>query len=196
MRIQSNSKTWLKAVIFQLADEQRLTLEDTVERWLPGLLPYGNNITIRQLISDTSGLVDDNDITASPAEFADALANVDDPRLRAQLSQIFARVSENRATPVDPVWLVRMAALLAPGTGYHHSNIGWNIAGLVTERATGVPLPTLYEQRIFGPLGLRHSSYQPQGPIDGQHAEGYLIGADGSLAEATAWTALQIFGAA
>ncbi len=133
----------------------------------PGLLPYGKDITIRQLISDMSGLVDDNDIATSPAELEGALGKVDDRRLRTQLSEIFARVSENRATPVDPVWLVRMAAwqplVLAPGTGYHHSNIGWNIAGLVTERVTGVLLPALYEQRIFAPLGLRHSSYQPQG---------------------------------
>jgi GNAT superfamily N-acetyltransferase len=79
--------------------------------------------------------------------------------------------------------------VVAPGTGYHHSNIGWNIAGLVTERVAGAPLPAVYDQRIFSPLKLRHTTYQPQGPIDGPHTEGYLIGDDGSLTEATAWTA-------
>ncbi len=79
--------------------------------------------------------------------------------------------------------------MVAPGTGYHHSNIGWNIAGLVTERVAGAPLPAVYDQRIFSPLKLRHTTYQPRGPIDGPHTEGYLIGDDGSLTEATAWTA-------
>ncbi|HXW78453.1 MAG TPA: serine hydrolase domain-containing protein, partial [Acidimicrobiales bacterium] len=76
MRIQSNSKAWLMAVIFQLADEGKLALSDTVPRWLPGLLPYGNQITIDELISDTSGLIDDNDMEKSRAAWEHALANV------------------------------------------------------------------------------------------------------------------------
>ena len=193
MRIQSNSKTWLIAVILQLINDGRMTLEDTVGQWLPDLLPYGDEITVRGLITDTSGLIDDNDMMNSLTGTEHALANVKDADLRQQLCEIFAQVSDNRATPVDPMWLIRMASwqplVLAPGTGYHHSNIGWNIAGLVTERAAGVPLATLYEQRIFAPLGLRHTSYQPQGPTDGPHAEGYLIEDDGSLTKSTAWTA-------
>jgi hypothetical protein len=51
------------------------------------------------------------------------------------------------------------------------------------------PLPALHDQRTFSPLRLRHTSYQPQGPIEGPHTTGYLIGDDGSLTEATAWTA-------
>jgi len=155
-------------------------------------LPYGDEITLRHLLSDTSGLVDDNDV-GTPVEFERALVNVADAQVRAQLSEIFAEYFNNRATAVDPAWLVRLAAwqplVLAAGTGYHHSNIGWNIAGLVAERVAGAPLPALYDQRIFRPLELRHTSYQPQGPIDGPHAKGYLIADDGSLTEATAWTA-------
>jgi D-alanyl-D-alanine carboxypeptidase len=47
MRLDSNSKFWAMTVILQLAQEGKLQLSDTVERWLPGLLPYGNRITIR-----------------------------------------------------------------------------------------------------------------------------------------------------
>jgi hypothetical protein len=71
---------------------------------------YGDEVTVRQLMSDTSGLVDDNDLGASPAAFAQALANVDDAELTAQLTALFDQVETDRSTPVDAVWLVRLAA--------------------------------------------------------------------------------------
>lgn len=189
LRIQSNSKTWVMAVILQLAKEGRLTLDDTVERWLPGLLPHGGEITIRQLMTDTSGLTDDNVMVAA---FPRHLARVEDPRLRAQLAALAARVRANPAATVAPIWLIRLAAwqplLSSPGSEYHHSNIGWNIVGLIAAKAGGKPLPVLYRERIFHPLELGRTSYQPQGPIAGPHAEGYHIGSDGSLTDATAFT--------
>jgi CubicO group peptidase (beta-lactamase class C family) len=119
IRIQSNSKTWLAAVAFQFANEGRLALGDTVEDWLPGLLPFGHEMTVGQLMSDTSGLVDDNDIAASPPAFAQAVANVGDAELAANLTALFEQVEKDRSMPVDPVWLVRLAAwqplVLAPG---------------------------------------------------------------------------------
>lgn len=46
-----------------------MRLDDTVERWLPGLLPYGSRISVRQLLGHTSGLIDDNDIGRAPAAY-------------------------------------------------------------------------------------------------------------------------------
>lgn len=56
---------------------------------LPGLLPYGYELTVGQLMSDTSGLVGDNDMAASPAAFARAVANIGDAELRANLTTLF-----------------------------------------------------------------------------------------------------------
>ena len=56
MRIESNSKIWLLAVMLQLAKEGKLNLDDTVAHWLPGLLPYGDKITLRRLMSDSERL--------------------------------------------------------------------------------------------------------------------------------------------
>jgi D-alanyl-D-alanine carboxypeptidase len=75
--------------------------------------------------------------------------------------------------------------LFSPGTQYHHSNIGWNLLGLIAAKAGGEPLPVLYQERIFRPLGLEHTAYDPQGPITGPHANGYTIGAAGRLTDAT-----------
>ena len=190
LRIQSLSKAWLLAVTLQLAQEGKLSLSDTVAHWLPGLLPYGSKITILELETDTSGLIDDNTLVQDPAVY---LARVKDAKLRKQLEAIGARLRANPNTPVNPIWLIRFAAwqplLFTPGLRYSHSNIGWNIAGLIVARAAGESLPTLYRDRIFKPLGLTHTSYQPQGQITGpQHAEGYQIAANGTLTNTTAWT--------
>jgi D-alanyl-D-alanine carboxypeptidase len=192
LRIQSNSKPWLLAVALQLAQEGKLSLDDSVARWLPGLLPYGDQITLRELMTDTSGLIDDNDLFQSASAAQTMLARVKDPRLRAQLIAAATQLNTSRATPISPMLFIRLAAwqplLFPPGTRYHHSNIGWNIAGLIVERAAGKSLPVLYEERIFKPLGLTRTTYQPQGPITGPHAEGYLIAPNDSLTDATAWT--------
>jgi D-alanyl-D-alanine carboxypeptidase len=193
MRIESASKTWLVAVTLQLVQEGKLSLEDTVDQWLPGLLrTHGSEITLRQLMSNSSGLIDDNDIShATPAENQARLARVGDPKLRAQLLATAARIRTNPAAQVSPLLWIRFAAwqplLAPPGTSSHHSNIGWNVAGLIAAKAAGKPLPTLYRERIFQPLRLRHTAYDPQGPIAGAHAHGYALTANGTLTDTTAW---------
>jgi len=193
MRIESASKTWLVAVALQLVQEGKLSLDDTVDQWLPGLLrAHGSEITLRQLMSNSSGLIDDNDITrATPAENQARLARVGDPKARAQLLATAARIRANPAAEVSPLLWIRLAAwqplIAPPGTAYHHSNIGWNVAGLVVAKAAGKPLPLVYRERIFQPLKLRNTAYDPQGPIAGAHAHGYELGAGGAVTDATAW---------
>src|SRR5437773_5960942 len=57
-RVGSVTKTFVATVVLQLVGEGKLSLDDTVERWLPGVLPDGDQITIRQLLNHTSGLFD------------------------------------------------------------------------------------------------------------------------------------------
>jgi D-alanyl-D-alanine carboxypeptidase len=57
-RIGSVTKTFVATVVLQLAGEGKLGLDDTVESWLPGLVPNGKNITVRELLDHTSGLFD------------------------------------------------------------------------------------------------------------------------------------------
>jgi D-alanyl-D-alanine carboxypeptidase len=75
--------------------------------------------------------------------------------------------------------------LFAPGTRYHHGNIGWNLAGLIVAKAAGKPLPEVYRERIFEPLGLKDTAYDPQGPIRGSHARGYALYASGRTVDRT-----------
>jgi D-alanyl-D-alanine carboxypeptidase len=186
MRIASISKWYAAALVLHLAQEGRLRLDDSVERWLPGLLPYGSRITLPQLMTDTSGLIDDN---VTPAALATMLARVKDARLRTQLQAIAMRIMRNPSAEVSTLWPIRLAAsqplLSAPGTSYHHSNIGWNILGLVAQKAGGKPIETLYRTRIFEPLRLGSTAFDPQGPIAGPHAHGYSIAPNGTTRDTT-----------
>jgi CubicO group peptidase (beta-lactamase class C family) len=151
---------------------------------------HGNQITIRELLQDASGLIDDNDIwNATPRELHRVLARVGDPKLSGQLLATAARLRANpHASWMSPLLLIHLAdwqpLVAPPGTTYHHSNIGWNIAGLIAAKAGAKPLPMLYRERLFQPLRLQHTAFSPQGPIAGRHAHGYT-GAGGRLVDKT-----------
>jgi D-alanyl-D-alanine carboxypeptidase len=57
-RAGSLAKPFVATVVLQLVAEGRLSLSDTVQRWLPGILPYGDQVTIRQLLNHTGGVPD------------------------------------------------------------------------------------------------------------------------------------------
>ena len=173
-RIGSITKTFVATVVLQLVGEGELSLDDTVERWLPGLVPNGERITVRQLLGHRSGLFD----------------YLDDPRvLRPYLHGDFGYVWTPRR-------LVAISAshppLFPPGTGFSYSNTNYVLLGLVVEAATRRPIG-LELDRLFGRLGLRATSFDTSPRIRGPHAHGYLV--DGSwsdvsvLSPSPAWAA-------
>ena len=141
MRLESVSKAWTATLILQLVGERRMRLDDPVERWLPGLLPSGERITVRELLNHTSGLIDNNDIGHAPAVY---IAQVRDPALRARLVRIERRWAADPALRVPAELWVELAAWLpllsAPGTQYHYSNIGYAVAGMIAEQVGREPL--------------------------------------------------------
>ncbi|MGZ6709702.1 MAG: serine hydrolase domain-containing protein [Solirubrobacteraceae bacterium] len=189
MRLESVSKLWTATVILRLVGEGRMGLDDTVARWLPDLLPYGNRITVRRLLDHTSGMVDSNDIVQVPALY---LRRLHDPALRARIASVARRVQRDPgfAFPAR-LWVDFAAALpleFAPGATFHYSNIGYDVAGLIAERVGGADLATLVRRRIAGPLGLATAAYDPRPRIAGPHAHGYRVAAGRRLTDATSWT--------
>ena len=193
MRLESVTKIYTATLILQLAQEGKLRVGDTVDRWLPGLLPYGNRITIRQLQTMTSGLIDNNDLHNASAS---GRAHLPRPRQGRQAAGAAAsrpwpasRRIRRRVVP-ETFW-IRWAAwqplLFTPGGGFHYSNIGYDILGLIAARAGGEPLAALYRERIFQPLGLHATAYDPQGPMSGPHAQGYGIEPNGMQTDTTDW---------
>jgi D-alanyl-D-alanine carboxypeptidase len=187
IRLESVSKIWTGVLVHQLAESSTLRLSDTVERWLPGLLPYGDRITVAQLLIHTSGLIDNNDVMRDPELF---FARVTDIAFRGQLLRVRSRLEQEPTAEFSPVLWIKLAAfqplLAEPGTQVHYSNIGFEILGLIAARASGQSIESLYRERIFEPLGLTNTAYDPQGPISGQHARGYNVGPDGRLIDTTA----------
>jgi D-alanyl-D-alanine carboxypeptidase len=157
VRIGSLAKSYVSVVLLQLAGEKRLSLEDSVEKWLPGLVPNGDKITIRQLLNHSSGI-------ANYEEHPQYLA----PYLAGDLAHV--------TTPAELVAMgTSQGPLFPPGTSSAYSNTNYTVAGLVVEKVTGSTLGAQFDQRIFGPLKLR-STYLPTAPeIEGQHAHGYFV---------------------
>ena len=155
-RVGSTTKTFVAAVALQLAGERKLGLSDTVERWLPGLVPNGGAITVRQLLNHTSGL-------------ADYAPDEDDT--------FILRVLADRRRTWAPGELVAIATgqppLFAPGARWSYTNTGYILLGLIIEAASGNPLEAELRERVLAPLRLRATSLDTGPRIAGRHAHGY-----------------------
>jgi D-alanyl-D-alanine carboxypeptidase len=152
--------------------------------------PYGKRVTLTQLLTHRSGMVDDNVVTARPDYY---LALIEDPNLRVELLDLARRWMANPALEFSPLVWVRVAAavppLFPPGSDYHYSNTGFEVLGLVAGRATGKSMAALYRERILSPLGLRDTAWDPQGPIAGLHSRGYRMNSNGTFTDVTDWHA-------
>jgi D-alanyl-D-alanine carboxypeptidase len=168
-RVASITKTFVAAVVLQLVGEGKMSLDDSVERWVPGLVPGGAGITVRQLLNHTAGLfdyIDDGDDTILKPYLRGDVTHVTPPR------QIVAV-----ATSHPPHF--------APGTKHKYSNTNYIVLGLVVEAVTGDSLTAEMGRRIFQPLGLRASSFDATASrVTGRHAHGYApIGPRGRVME-------------
>jgi D-alanyl-D-alanine carboxypeptidase len=156
-RVGSVTKSFVATTILQLASEQTLALDDTVERWLPGLVPNGDGISLRQLLNHTGGLYE----------------YYGDPQV---LAPYVAGRLGHRWAPRRLVELaVRHTPLFAPGARFEYSNTGYLILGLVAEAAAGKPLARQLRDRIIGPLRLRGTSLPTRPSLARPFARGYSV---------------------
>lgn len=129
-QIASISKQFTAAALLLLEDEGKLSLDDTVAKWLPGITG-GDTIKLRQLLSHTSGL---QDYWPQDYSFA-AMAKPTTPQ---------GIVDRWAKKPLD----------FAPGTQWQYSNTGYVVAGMIAEKAAGKPLLAYLQDKVFKPLGM------------------------------------------
>jgi CubicO group peptidase (beta-lactamase class C family) len=129
-QVASISKQFTAAAILLLRDQGRLSLDDHVSKYVPGITG-GDRITIRELLSHTSGLQD-----YWPQDYS--FAAMEHPVTPQQIVDRWAH------QPLD----------FAPGTLWQYSNTGYVVAGMIVERVSGEPLFAFLQQHIFGPLGM------------------------------------------
>jgi D-alanyl-D-alanine carboxypeptidase len=133
-RAGSITKTFIATVVLQLAEEHRLSLSDTVEQHLPGLVRGSGNdgrtVTLRALLTHTSGL---HDFTTDTRGLI----------------------------PLSPLQALRIALTHPPADPgrYSYSNTNYVVLGMVIEQVTGDSYATEAERRIIAPLGLTGTSF-------------------------------------
>ncbi|MFD7770919.1 serine hydrolase domain-containing protein [Streptomyces sp. NPDC059787] len=146
-RIGSQTKTFTAAVVLQLVDEGKISLDAAIADYLPGVVTGngydGTRITVRQLLQHTSGLAA---YTPQPV--------VDKP------------VSNPDGT-YDLAELVRKglshAPVSAPGTGFTYSNTNYLVLGMLVEKVTGQPVHEAVTRRVIEPLGLSRTVFPAPG---------------------------------
>ena len=159
--VGSISKTFLAALVLQLGEEGRLSLDDPVLRWLP-TARVRSGVTIRELLDHTSGLYD---FFSNP--------NID----RAILAD------KRRAwTPAQALAYMRTPGYCAAGTCWHYSNSNYVLLGELVQRVTGNPVATDLRRQFFDPLNLARTFVQGAEPRRGTVATSYqLLGVGSAL---------------
>ncbi len=150
--VNSVAKMMTATIVLRLVEAGELALDYPIARYLPDSLvaglhvyegqDYSQAITARQLLSHTSGITDD----WTCADFFDRVAGD----------------SARRWTPEETIRFVkdRCAPEFRPGEGFHYSDTGYNVLGLLLESISGRPLHELYRAMLFDPLGMDHT-YRP-----------------------------------
>jgi CubicO group peptidase (beta-lactamase class C family) len=136
----SVSKQFTAAALLLLERDGKLSLDDSVRKYIPELPDYGVPLSIRDMLTHTSGLRDWGDIAAIEG-WPRGTRVYDD----ADVLQIVSKQKNLN---------------FAPGTRWAYSNTGYNLAEIIVSRVSGMSLAQFTRQRIFAPLGMTHSSWR------------------------------------
>ncbi|MFJ9536222.1 serine hydrolase domain-containing protein [Streptomyces sp. NPDC101225] len=148
-RVGSITKTFVATVLLQLEAEGRLSLDDTVDRWLPGAVRGhghdGRAITVRQLLNHTSGVYN----YTADKDFGS----------RYFLKDGFFEHRYDRTSPADLLAIAMSHEPdFPPGTSWNYSNTNYLLAAMVIEKVTGRPYGAEIRDRVIAPLHLRATS--------------------------------------
>jgi CubicO group peptidase (beta-lactamase class C family) len=150
-RLASMTKQFTAAAILLLRQDGKLTLHDSVRKWLPELPEADQPITIDDMLRHASGLVDYEDLI--PPRTTGQVSDADVLRMLSKETRLYFR----------------------PGTSYRYSNSGYVLLGLIIERSSHETLPQFLKMRIFDPLGMTHTLLYEhgRGPEVPNRAYGY-----------------------
>lgn len=150
-RIGSITKMFTATVILQLAEDGVLSLDDTLAMWLPEVaeqLPHGDEITLYQLLSHTSGIFS---VVEHEAYYADIFTEmvVDEEAGIVSLDCVQRDPNDTLAR-----YVYGKDALFEPGAQWYYSNTNYTLLGMVIEEAMDMPLAEAYRTNIYEPLGM------------------------------------------
>jgi D-alanyl-D-alanine carboxypeptidase len=148
--IGSISKQFTATAILLLQEQAKLSLDDKVAKFLPDLT-RASEVSIRQLLSHTSGYQD-----YWPQDYV--MPMMLQPVTAQKILDTWAR------KPLD----------FDPGTKWQYSNTNYVIAGLIVEKASGMPLLQFLQEKIFAPLGMKSVANIDKAALGDTDATGYL----------------------
>jgi peptidoglycan/LPS O-acetylase OafA/YrhL/CubicO group peptidase (beta-lactamase class C family) len=161
LHISSITKMFTAVVVLQLAQEGRIDLDAPIGTWLPEIVPFAEQTTVRHLLSHTSGIFD-----------------------YLEDSEFFIEAYQNPERTYTPPELVDMVdqygAAFEPGSdgAWKYSSTNYVILGMLVEQVTGRALADEMRQRIVAPLELTHTFFAPYEAIAGTLAQGYIDNSD------------------
>jgi D-alanyl-D-alanine carboxypeptidase len=170
--IDSLSKEFTAAAILLLAEQGKLSLDDPIGKWIPGLTAPAA-VTLRQLLTHTSGIRD-----FWPQDFVT-------PEM-TQPTTAPAIIDEWLRRPLD----------FEPGTDWQYSNTGYVVAAAVVEKVSGVPLFEFLRRHVFEPLHMTRVMDYSSRPLGTGDAQGYTRYGLGPVIPAPKEGAGWLFGAA
>ncbi|OQX28206.1 MAG: hypothetical protein BWK80_01315 [Desulfobacteraceae bacterium IS3] len=166
-RVASLTKTFVAMTVMQLVEEGKITLDDSVEQWFPGLIPNGENINIRQVVNHSSGLYNFYEV---PSDwFFD-----------------FLFLRQDKWEPLELIELaVEEGPTFPPGAGWHYSNTNYVLLGMLIEEVTGNKWEDEIRNRFIKKYGLSDTIVTETGesnlegpyaqnPTEGKYAHGYI----------------------
>ena len=136
----SVSKQFTAAAVVLLALDGKLSLEDPIRKYFPELPPYGDSISIRQMLNHTSGLRDWGTVAAAGGW----------PRGSRTYTHTHVLDIIGRQKSIN----------FRPGSEYLYSNSNYNLAAMLVERLSGMSLADFTRTRIFAPLGMTRTSWR------------------------------------
>jgi D-alanyl-D-alanine carboxypeptidase len=163
-RVGSVTKTFTATVVLRLAAKRKLGLGDSVQKWLPGVVPNGDRITVRQLLNHTSGIADYCNVPPASTLCIPSGREMARRWTQRQLVDIGAGAP----------------ATFPPGRGWAYSNTGYVLLGMIIERVAGHTLSQEYKRWIFRALGLRHTKLAVTTSMPRPYSHGYEVLSGGS----------------
>jgi D-alanyl-D-alanine carboxypeptidase len=148
-RIASLTKQITAAAVVRLAEEGRLSFDDPLSRWVPEYPTGAHVVTLRHLLTHTSGIHDHGEPWTEQPEAALSREEI---------------LAFTRGRPL----------IFAPGERHQYENLGYLLLGMVIERAAGRSYAEYVREAIAAPLGLASISECPDTPAPG-HAHGYRM---------------------
>lgn len=155
-RLGSISKQFTAVAILMLAEEGKLTLDDEVTKFLPDFPMHGQRITIKHLLTHTAGIINYTDLPTTEQQ----------RRADYGITQLINFFKDE-------------ALQFSPGTEWAYSNSGYALLGAIIGKAANLSYERFIEERIFKPLGMRHSFFDRASELIPGRVAGYTRGSFG-----------------